>query len=198
MCYKEEKLLPFLVSLQKYIFLHLKIINMFLLSLPPPSSPYPTQSLYSLSFWISKDEEWKIILDCFSCFNQQVVIIQIITNNSVNIHAFLNIEKIAFDLLSNSTQFSNLFEIFPFSKIIPDNFQNFWSPVVWGRGCFFIFWLLLFIVNSQLKQNHILRLDHAMKFNDFEQKPVSSSKLFGFLKQEYFICKRNLGNNFLC
>lgn len=45
-----------------------------------------------------------------------------------------------------------------------------------------------------------------MKFNDFEQKPVSSSKFLklihisrkiGFLKQEYFICKRDLGNN-LC
>lgn len=141
MCYKEEKLLPFVVSLKKQIFLHLKIINMFLLSIPPPSPPTPhlTQSLYSLSFWISKDEEWKIILDCFSCFNQQVVIIQKITNNSVNIHAFLNIEKIAFDILSNSIQFSNLFEIFQFSKIIPDNFQNFWSPIVWRRGCFFYF-----------------------------------------------------------
>ena len=141
MCYKEEKLLPFVVSLKKQVFLHLKIINMFLLSIPPPSPPAPhlTQSLDSLSFWISKDEEWKIILDCFSCFNQQVVIIQKITNNSVNIHAFLNIEKIAFDILSNCNQFSNLFEIFLFSKIIPDNFQNFWSPIVWWRGCFFYF-----------------------------------------------------------
>lgn len=101
-----------MVSLQKQISPHLKIINIFIFCESP--------SLYSLSFYNSKQfiirkKSEKLFWTLFFCFDQQVTIIvtviQIIASSSgrhVN-HTFIDIEK---NNLSHSLKFYLIFKLF--------------------------------------------------------------------------------------